>query len=269
MGLSGFADRTGAYRQRIDRALERWLPPAATHPERFHTAIRYSVFGGGQRAGPLLTYAAAEWLALPAERVDAIAVAIELVHAYSVVHDELPVMKDGGAHGARAPTHRAFDEATAILVGDALQAHAYHVLAADARLLAPAEVRRQLIADLTVASGSQGIVGGQAMRVGAIGRMTDDVAQDLGFRKTGRLLQAAVLMPCRLCPELDAGRLDSAARYGRAVGLMWALPPLLGPEESDRRLGALRGEALAAIAGFGAEAEGLRWLCGQPVGLGS
>ena len=88
----GFADRIAGYRDRVDLALERWLPPPATHPERFHTAIRYAVLGGGKRLRPILGYATAEWLGLSPERVDGIAVAIELVHAYSLVHHDLPAM---------------------------------------------------------------------------------------------------------------------------------------------------------------------------------
>jgi farnesyl diphosphate synthase len=268
MALMDFADRTGAYRERIDLALEQWLPPAATHPQRFHTAMRYAVFGASERARALLTYAAAEWLGLPPERVDAIAVAVELVHAYAVVHSELPAMSDENLREGRATTHRAFDEATAILVGDALQAHAYHVLAADARLMATADIRRRLIVDLARAGGSEGIAGGQALGRAAGAASTPEAAEDIHFRKAGRLFQAAVLMPCRMQPDLGAGALDAADRYGRAIGLAWALPAVPGEESARRRLDALRAEALAALTAFGPEADGLRWSCGWAVSRG-
>lgn len=286
-----FADRIAAYRERVDLALERWLPPAATHPERFHTAIRYSVLGGGKRVRPLLAYATAEWLGLAPQRVDGISVAIELIHAYSLVHDDLPAMADDDLRRGRATTHIAFDEATAILVGDALQAHAYYVLAADAGLAAAAEIRRRLLVDLAEASGSEGMAGGQAMAMAASeGSITPAGVEDLYARKTGRLLRAAVVMPCRLRPDLGAAHVEAADRFGRAVGLAFqvaedlldiesaaaitgkprgsdarthkvTLPALLGVEATRRRLDALRAEGVAALSGCGAEADGLRWIC--------
>ncbi len=286
-----FADRAAAYRERIEAALDGWLPPAATHPARFHSALRYSVLGGGKRLRPLLAYATGEWLGLAAERLDAIAAAIELVHAYSLVHDDLPAMDDGDLRRGRATTHVAFDEATAILVGDALQAHAYRVLATDAHLAAGPDVRCRLVLDLARASGSAGMAGGQAMDMEATGmRVSTDRLEDLYARKTGRLLHAAVMMSCRLRPDLDAAHLEAADRFGRALGLAFqvaddildvegppamtgkpqgsdirnhkvTLPVLLGVEASHQRLAALREEALAALARFDGTADGLRVIC--------
>ncbi len=279
------------YRARIESALDRCLPPGSTHPERFHTAMRYAVLGGGKRLRPLLVYATGEWLGVPASRLDAIAVAIEIVHAYSLVHDDLPAMDDDDLRRGRPTTHIAFDEATAILVGDALQALAYGVLALDAPMAATPAVRCRLVLDLAQASGSEGMSGGQAMDMEATGaQVSAAYIEELYARKTGRLLRAAVIMPCRLHDGLGEARLEAADRFACALGLAFQIaddildiesPPevsgkpqgsdirnrkatlaeLLGMRASRQRLAALREEALAALAGAGDSAAGLRWLC--------
>jgi geranylgeranyl pyrophosphate synthase len=277
--------------RRIEAALDRSLAPARTQPARFNTAIRYAVLGGGKRLRPLLAYAAAEWLGLAPERVDAIAVALEFVHAYSLVHDDLPAMDDDHLRRGRATTHLAFDEATAILVGDALQALAYNVLATDAHLRATPEIQLQLVRDLARASGSQGMAGGQAVDVAATGaRLTAAELEDLYARKTGQLLHAAVIMPCRLKPDLEPAAFDAADRFARALGLAFQLaddlldiegspeiigkpqgsdarnrkltmPSLLGIEGARRRLEELRREAVDSLAAAGRDAGPLLSIC--------
>jgi farnesyl diphosphate synthase len=291
-----FAERAIDYRQRIEAALERWLPPATTHPARFHTAMRYAVLGGGKRLRPLLVYATGEWLGIAPQRLDAIAVAIELVHAYSLVHDDLPALDDDDLRRGRATTHNAFDEATAILVGDALQVYAYTALAVDVALAAPARVRCQLVLDLARSSGSEGMAGGQALDMAATGEPVSAAQlEDLYARKTGRLLHAAVMMPCRLAEGLADADLDAIDRFARGVGLAFqvaddildiespaalsgkpqgsdlrngkaTLPQLLGLPASRARLAHLRAASLEAIDGFGARAEGLRTLCDWATG---
>lgn len=287
----GFEERADGYRARIEAALERTLPAASMHPARLHEALRYATLGGGKRLRPLLAYATGEWLQLPTARIDPIAVAIEFVHAYSLVHDDLPAMDDDELRRGRATTHVAFDEATAILVGDALQVMAYEVLATDAALACDAMVRRALVLDLARASGTAGMAGGQAMDMAATGgRLALPEIEELHARKTGRLLQAAVIMPCRLRPDMAPADLEAAARFGTAVGLGFqvaddildlesppevsgkprgsdernhkaTLPAVIGLEASRRRLDALREEALAALARFGTSADGLRAIC--------
>ncbi len=290
-----FADRMPAYRDRVNLGLDRWLPPAATYPERFHTALRYAVMGGGKRLRPLLSYATGEWLGIAPERIDGIAVALEIVHAYSLVHYDLPAVDDDHLRRGRPSTHIAFDEATAILVGDALQAHAYYVLSSDESLqIELPQIRRQLIADLARCSGSGGMTGGQAMGMELVG---DDVPtlpaiEQLYALKTGCLLQAAVAMPCRLLAVADDGQAVVADRFGRALGLAFQIvddllhleklpdatgkprgsdpgngkvtvASLIGPEAARQRVEVLQGEAHAALADCGAQADGLRWLCDQ------
>ncbi|MFP5306071.1 MAG: polyprenyl synthetase family protein, partial [Gammaproteobacteria bacterium] len=125
-----FPTRIAAYRERLDSALDRWLPPADQYPARLHEAMRYAC-SGGKRLRALLVYAAGETLRLDARALDAPACAVELIHAYSLVHDDLPAMDDDDLRRGRPTTHKAYDEATAILVGDALQTLAFHVLAED------------------------------------------------------------------------------------------------------------------------------------------
>jgi farnesyl diphosphate synthase len=282
-----FADRLPAYRDRAESALEHWLPPATTHPPRFHAAIRYSVLAGGKRLRPVLVYAAGEWLGIAPERLDPIAVAIELVHAYALVHDDLPAMDDDALRRGRPTTHRAFDEATAILVGDALQAHAYDVLATDERLQAGPETRRQLLVDLARASGSEGMAGGQAFDMTAAAGITAEELEAVYALKTGRLLRAAVLMPTRLAPPLDPQVLAAVERFTLALGVAYqvaddllgasggqrdvegaeprsrkaTLLTVLGAEAARRRLEALHAEARAALTDLHGATGGLRYVC--------
>jgi farnesyl diphosphate synthase len=278
-------------RARIEAVLERCLAPATTHPARFHAAIRYAVLGGGKRLRPLLAYATGRWLGVPVDRVDAIAVAIELVHAYSVAHDDLPAMNDDDLRSGRATTHRAFDEATAILVGDALQTLAYEVLANDSQHAAAPEIQLRLIRDLAEASGSAGMAGGQALDMAATGtQRTVAETEDLCGRKTGRLLHAAVLMPCRLRPDLDPMLFAGVDKFGHMLGLAFQLADdlldgenstvvigksqgsdrrnqratfagLLGSEGAQRRLVDVHRAACAALDTLGPGTESLRWIC--------
>jgi len=242
----------------LDRALGPVWPAAFTEP------LRYPVFGGGKRVRPLLTLAATE--ALGANRVDALpaAAAVELVHTYSLVHDDLPAMDDDDMRRGRPTVHKAWTEATAILVGDALLTEAFSVLAA-----APLDAERRiaLVALLARASGAHGMVGGQAADVGLGGPVADvEHLLRLHAGKTGALLHAAVAMGgivAQASPD-HAAALD---RYGHALGLAFQLaddlldaeqdagddgPPsyvkLLGVDETQRRARALADEAIAAAA---------------------
>lgn len=278
-------------RGRVDAALERCLPVASIQPERLHAAIRYAVMGGGKRLRPLLAYASALLCGVPVERADAIAAAIELVHAYSLVHDDLPALDNDELRRGRPTTHVAFDVATAILVGDALQAHAYLVLATDDALGTDAKLRRQLVLDLASASGAAGMVGGQAMDMDAAAGCRDIAQAELVCRlKTGRLLEAALLMPSRLATDLPDWRQVALREFGKHFGLAFQLADdlldievpsalsgkpqgsdqrnrkptlalLLGREAAHQRLASLREAAMASLVACGEEAGFLRWLC--------
>jgi geranylgeranyl diphosphate synthase type II len=237
-------------------------------PERFGDAMRYPVFGGGKRVRPLLTLAAFEAVAPSSAREAALpfAAAVELVHTYSLVHDDLPAMDDDDVRRGRPTVHRAFDEATAILVGDALLTEAFSVLAA-APL--PAATVVQAVALLAKASGHAGMVGGQAADIG-LGASVQDVEtlMRLHAGKTGALIHAAVRLGGLAGGSVPAG-LAALDAYGHAVGLAFQLaddvldadeaddphgPPsyvrLLGLEATQRKARALVEEAIAAVVGL-------------------
>jgi farnesyl diphosphate synthase len=208
--------------QRCEAALGRCLPAADLHPARLHAAMRYATLGAGKRIRPTLIYATAGAIGLVPEVVDSAACAVELIHAYSLVHDDLPAMDDDDLRRGRLTCHKAFDEATAILTGDALQTLAFQVLALDKGL--SAEARVTMIATLARASGSRGMAGGQAMDLAAEAQ-TPDLAmlENIHIHKTGALIRAGVRMAILAHPVLDpqiAKRLD---RYAKCLGLAFQI----------------------------------------------
>jgi len=188
---TGFlATRVPDYQQRIEGVLARALEIDGGATPRLLEAMRYSTLGGGKRVRPLLVYAAAEVAGASADRADPRAAAVELIHAYSLVHDDLPCMDDDSLRRGKPTCHVAFDEATALLAGDALQSLAFERLAA-APL--PADARVAMLRELAVAAGASGMCGGQALDIGATGtRMPLAALERMHALKTGALLRAAV-----------------------------------------------------------------------------
>jgi farnesyl diphosphate synthase len=225
------------WRLRVDAELDRWLPPAASVPTRLHAAQRYSVLGGGKRIRPALVYATAETLDLPPALVDGAACAVELIHSYSLVHDDLPAMDDDDLRRGRPTCHRAFDEATAILVGDSLQVLAFKLLATHPTLPADPAVRVRLIELLADASGTAGMAGGQALDLAAEGgRPTLAEIETLHALKTGALIRASVLMAALCARRLDATELDALGRFGALVGLAFQIQDDILDVEGDAAL---------------------------------
>ncbi len=184
-----------ALRDRLERSLDRILPPADAEPARLHAAMRYAVLGDGKRIRPLLVYATGSALGISADTLDAPAAAVELIHAYSLVHDDLPAMDDDDLRRGRPTTHRAFDEATAILAGDALQVLAFDLLANHAGTHITDAARIEMIRLLAQASGTQGMAGGQALDLAATGhRLGLREIEDMHALKTGALIRASVLI---------------------------------------------------------------------------
>ncbi len=286
----GFDERIPGYLDRVERALERCLPDATTDPIRLHQAMRYAVLGGGKRARSLLVYATAETLGLDPARLDAAAAAVECIHAYSLVHDDLPAMDDDDLRRGRPTCHRAFDEATAILAGDALQVLAIELLARDSALAADAATRLVMIELLAIASGSGGMAGGQAIDLAAVGKqLTLTELEFMHARKTGALIRASVLIAAAAQPALDGRKREALARYGARIGLAFQIhddvldeagltetlgkrsgadrargkptfPSVVGLERSREMARTLQQEAVAALGPFGPEADPLRWL---------
>jgi geranylgeranyl pyrophosphate synthase len=226
--------RLDDWRRRVERELDRWLPPESAIPQRLHAAQRYSVLGAGKRIRPVLVYATAETLGLPLDEVDAAACAVELIHAYSLVHDDLPAMDDDDLRRGRPTCHKAFDEATAILAGDSLQVLAFKLLASHERLPADGRVRVRLIDVLADASGTAGMAGGQALDLAAEGgSLTVADLERLHALKTGALIRASVLMAALCRPGLDADQLSALRIFGDRVGLAFQVQDDILDVEGD------------------------------------
>jgi farnesyl diphosphate synthase len=231
---SDFAGQLASWQARVDSALDLLLPPLAHAPERLHAAMRYSVLGPGKRIRPALVYAAAAALGTTPALVDGAACAVELIHAYSLVHDDLPAMDDDDLRRGRATCHKAFDEATAILVGDSLQALAFEVLSRNAP--ADAETRLRLVQVLAHASGTFGMAGGQALDLIATGQQLDIGALErVHHRKTGALIRASVVMGA-VCGQADATVLAALHEFGTQLGLAFQIQDDLLDVEGDPQL---------------------------------
>jgi geranylgeranyl pyrophosphate synthase len=231
------SERLGGWQRRVEGELDGWLPLESTRPQRLHAAQRYSVFGPGKRIRPALVYATAETLGIPLESVDAAACAVELIHAYSLVHDDLPAMDDDDLRRGRPTCHRAFDEATAILAGDSLQVLAFKILASHPGAPADPAARVRLIDTLADASGTAGMAGGQALDLAAEGRsLAISEVEQIHALKTGALIRASVLMAAHCTPGLDPARFAALAEFGTAVGLAFQVQDDILDVEGDAAL---------------------------------
>jgi hypothetical protein len=208
-----FRKRLEGWQARMQSALSQRLPSPEGVPQRLHAAMRYSVLGGGKRVRPVLLFATAAALGLREEQVEGVACAVELIHAYSLVHDDLPAMDDDDLRRGRPTCHRAFDEATAILVGDALQPLAFEILACDSTLPNSSGVRLQLIATLSEASGSLGMAGGQAIDLQAQGQQLD-LPEDRRIDSRQRAHGGGLRALARSAPEVRAIDLCQRDRFG-------------------------------------------------------
>lgn len=233
--------------ERAELALERNLPPTEHSPAELHRAMRYAVLGGGKRLRPMLVYAAAHALGEDGPALDAAACAVELIHAYSLVHDDLPAMDDDALRRGRPTCHIVFGEAMAILSGDALQALAFELLADDhAGQLAPATHIAMLRA-LGRACGAEGMAGGQALDLAAIGqRLSLAELEHMHACKTGALIRASVRLGALLAGA-DAAALQALDRYAHAVGLAFQVrDDILDVEGESAVLGKTAGKDAAA-----------------------
>jgi geranylgeranyl pyrophosphate synthase len=217
-----FQDRIAAYTARVNDGLNEALPLATTSPERLHDAMRYAALNGGKRVRPLLVYAAGECLNVEHRLLDAAAVAIELIHAFSLVHDDLPAMDNDDLRRGKPTVHKQYDEATAILAADALQPLAFSVLARIDG--APTNASIKLVRLISEACGSTGMTGGQSIDLAAEGvALTQDELEHMYSLKTGALIHASVVCACLLKEDLsneDAAGLD---RFGRDIGIAFQI----------------------------------------------
>jgi farnesyl diphosphate synthase len=283
-----FSARMPDYVRRVEACMDQALPAASHAPERLHEAMRYACLNGGKRIRPLLVYATGECLGVDASRLDVPATAIEFIHAFSLVHDDLPAMDDDDLRRGQPTVHRKFDEATAILAADALQPLAFHLIASSA-VLSPAEAR-DLVALIAGSCGSLGMTGGQAIDLASEGcRLSGDELAKMHSLKTGALIGASVMSACCLAESLDAEKSASMQGFATDVGLAFQIrddildvtgdtdvigkpvgsdeaagkatwPALFGVQESHRRCRELLSTAVNRLDIFGTAAEPLRSL---------
>jgi len=283
-----FEKRIARYTERVAEKLDAVLPPASESPKRLHDAMRYAVFNGGKRVRPLLVYAAGECLGVDEQILDAPAAALELIHAFSLVHDDLPAMDDDDLRRGKPTLHRQFDEATAILAADALQPLAFRVLAGIRDVAPDARIRLvKLIAD---ACGSIGMTGGQSMDLAAEGKsLTAEEIETMYALKTGALIHAAAISASYLSEKLSSDQESAIDAFGRTIGVAFQIkddildvegdtevigkhagadqrlgkatyPGLIGIDQARDRCNSLLQSALEQLDDFGADAEPLRWL---------
>ena len=232
---------------RVNAALERLFVAPSAELVRLYEAMRYSVMNGGKRVRPLLAYAACEALGAAAEQANGAACAVELIHAYSLVHDDLPAMDDDDLRRGQPTTHKAFDEACAILAGDGLQSLAFSALL-DPRLnTLDAETRLRMVAALALAAGPAGMVGGQAIDLGSVGIKLDQTALEFMHRhKTGALIEASVQLGALASGHASADDLQALNLYARAVGLAFQVQDdILDVESDTATLGKRQGADIA------------------------
>lgn len=283
-----FADRIAAYTERVDARLDATLPHSSTIPTRLHEAMRYAVLNGGKRVRPLLVYAAGECLGVDADILDAPAVAIELIHAFSLVHDDLPAMDDDDLRRGEPTVHIKYDEATAILAADALQPLAFSVLSGIDGV--PAQAKIDLVGLVADASGSTGMTGGQSIDLAAEGSaLSVDALEHMYSLKTGALIHASVMCAALLREDLSGDDAHSLSAFAQAIGIAFQIkddildvegethvigklagadqrlrkatyPGLFGLETSRRRCDELLRGALEHLKPFGGDAAPLEWL---------
>ena len=276
-------------RARLDKYLDDTLPAAATHPAHLHEAMRYAVEGEGKRIRPMLVYAGGLAVGARQETLDAPACAIELIHAYSLIHDDLPAMDDDDLRRGRPSCHRAFGEATAILAGDALQSLAFQALSNNHMANVSDSTRLKMIKTLALASGSRGMAGGQAIDLAATGQ-SQNIAEleDMHIHKTGALIRASlVLGALNEESHTDNTQLEKLDHYAKCIGLAFQIrddildvegeartlgknpgvdqsgekstyPALMGLDCAAQRADELHSEAMDSLEGFDASADPLR-----------
>jgi farnesyl diphosphate synthase len=274
---------------RVETALSEALPGAVHAPQRLHDAMRYAVLGGGKRVRPLLAFAAGELTGANPARVEQAAIAVELIHAYSLVHDDMPAMDDDVLRRGKPTVHVEFDEATALLVGDALQSLAFEVLAQPG-LVEDAATQVRMLQLLASASGSRGMAGGQAIDLASVGKPLElPQLEFMHILKTGALIRASVNLGALCGKPMSDADMKNLDHYAKCVGLAFQVVDdvldseastatlgktagkdaasnkptyvsLLGLARAKELAGELRADAHDALAGFGPEAERLKQL---------
>jgi geranylgeranyl pyrophosphate synthase len=285
-----FESRLADYQKRVDTALDKYLPSEDPPEHNLAEAIRYSVIGGGKRIRPAMVYAAGEAMGVSTDLLDIPACAVEMIHAYSLIHDDLPAMDDDDLRRGRPTCHKAFDEATAILAGDALQALAYEILAKDDHKELTPEHRIEMLSLLTEASGAHGMAGGQAVDLASVGKELDlDQLENMHRLKTGALIRASILLGGMCKQDISRDEIGLLSDYALCIGLSFQIqddildvvsdtetlgkpqgsdqaqqkptfPAILGLERSRELAIAQHDQALKILEPLGEKADSLRQL---------
>jgi len=293
------SDSMQAWQQRANRALDNWLPGSDIEPCRLHEAMRYSIFNGGKRLRPILVYASGRALGVAESWLDAPAAAIECIHAYSLIHDDLPAMDDDDLRRGKPTCHKAFGEATAILAGDALQALAIHILSHGLAEQIPATQRLAMIDLLAVSAGSRGMAGGQALDLEAVGKTLNQAQlENMHIHKTGALIRTSVVFGALCSAPQDALVTDRLDHYGKCIGLAFQIhddildetadtatlgktqgadrarskptyPSILGLDASRALAAELVDDAIDSLSGFDDNADSLRDLARYIISRGN
>jgi len=238
-----FSSWVAHQQSRFEDVLRNLLPSADVAPQRLHAAMRYSVLDGGKRVRPLLAFAAGELAGADVARVNFAAAAVELIHAYSLVHDDMPCMDDDVLRRGKPTCHVEYDEATALLVGDALQSLAFQFLT-EQRLCDEPRKQLQMVKLLAVASGSRGMAGGQAIDLASVGKqLTLPELEQMHIHKTGALIRAAILLGAYCGNGLNDEQLDKLDRFGKLIGLAFqVVDDVLDCEADTATLGKTAGK---------------------------
>lgn len=241
--MTDFQHWAGHIQQRMEQVLDNLLPSPDIAPQRLHQAMRYAVMGGGKRVRALLTHAAGEFCGARTEIVESAAAAVELIHAYSLVHDDLPCMDDDDLRRGKPSCHKQYDDATALLVGDALQTLAFQILSAPG--LHSSTVRQlEMVQLLAVASGSRGMAGGQAIDLESVGKaLSQTELEHMHIHKTGALIRAAAMLGAHGSESPDQARLQAVDTFAQSIGLAFqVVDDILDAEADTATLGKTAGK---------------------------
>jgi geranylgeranyl pyrophosphate synthase len=278
------------YQQRVNHILDDWLPAETVNPVELHKAMRYAVLAPGKRVRPLLVYATASALGIDLNRVDGPAAAVEMIHAYSLIHDDLPAMDDDDLRRGRPTCHVKFNEATAILAGDALQALAFYVLSHDPNMTGNSIARLQMVEKLSLFSGSRGMAGGQAIDLAAVGKSLNIAElETMHIHKTGALIRTCIQFAALSAESLAEDKFIALDGYAKAIGLSFQIqddilditgstetlgkpqgsdikhnkptfPSIIGLEASREKAAELHQQAIQSLSIFDEEADILRYI---------
>jgi len=228
---------------RTELVLDKLLPSAEIAPQRLHAAMRYSLLGAGKRVRALLAHAAGELCNAPADKIDACAAAVEMIHAYSLVHDDMPCMDDDDLRRGKPSCHKQFDDATALLVGDALQTLAFQTLSQSGLFTDPA-LQLEAIQTLAIASGSRGMAGGQAIDLASVGQNLGQAELEyMHIHKTGALIRASALLGTYCAEARDQQRIAAVNSYAQTIGLAFqVVDDILDVEADTATLGKTAGK---------------------------